>query len=97
VKLDHYFAQELVIRAQDVANLYVSYVDCRGRETDNDNDEKMRQVAEDSLLSALQQAFGWFVLSYTAFVDRLVAACAVPPESGGLDHGEGSDDPPWDF
>lgn len=91
-RLEHYFADQLVEKAQDVANLYVSLCDNRRLETTSGLAEQRREATEDTILRQLYEAFGWYIIASTAFCDRIVAEIVEIPDAG-----QASSDPPWDF
>jgi len=91
-RLEHYFADQLVEKAQDVAHLYVSLCDNRRLETQNKEAEQRRAAAEDTILRQLYEAFGWYIIASTAFSDRVVSEVVEITDAG-----QAADDPPWDF
>jgi len=92
VKLDEWYAEELVRRTQDVADLHVRLCDIRGQETSSSEQESRREAAENTILRGMLEAFGWWISSCQCFADRVAGEVISPPDSS-----ESSDDPPWDF
>lgn len=92
MKLDVWFAEELVRRSQDVADLHVRLCDIRRQETTNGEQESRREAAENTILSRMLEAFGWWISATQSFADRVIGEVISPPDST-----ESSDDPPWDF
>lgn len=92
MKLDTWFAEELVRRTQDVADMHVRLCDIRRQETHSEEQEARREAAENTILSEMLQAFGMWAIASQAFLDRATSEILQPPDSE-----ESSDDPPWDF
>lgn len=92
MKLRHWFADQVVQRSQDVADLYVRLDDHRGTETASKTQELQWQTTENTILRDLREAHSKWRLAIVAFEDLLVVECTDRP-----DEDESDDDAPWDF
>lgn len=92
MKLNEWFADQVVQRSQELSDLYVRYLDADDQTSQGHGGANADSVA-DTLLVELRQAHSRWVLATKSFEDILYTAIGDAP----TDEGESTEDPPWDF